>query len=81
MAEAKKHLEESLLTTDYEGGVQDPQELKRNFINRVRAMRNRLLQLDEMEIDASRYKSMWHQSSDDSIDSGVAGSFKQLSVD
>ncbi|XP_053686839.1 clavesin-1-like [Sabethes cyaneus] len=81
LAEAKKHLQESLLPTDYEGGTQDPQELKQKFINRARGMRNQLLQLDQLEIDATRYKSLWQQSSDISIDSGVAGSFRQLGVD
>uniref|UniRef100_A0A1Q3FSR0 CRAL-TRIO domain-containing protein n=1 Tax=Culex tarsalis TaxID=7177 RepID=A0A1Q3FSR0_CULTA len=81
MEDAAKHLEVSMLTTEYPGGTQDPEELKRNFIKRAQDKRQELLLLDEMEIDASRYKSLWHQTTDGSIESGVAGSFKKLNVD
>ncbi|XP_058464089.1 retinaldehyde-binding protein 1-like [Malaya genurostris] len=81
MMEAKKHLDESLLTTDYEGGIQDPQELKRKLIESVTEKRHQLLQLDGMEIDATKYRSMWHQTSDEDIESGVTGSFRKLTVD
>ncbi|EDS40104.1 conserved hypothetical protein [Culex quinquefasciatus] len=81
MEDAAKHLEVSMLTTDYPGGTQDPEELKRKFIKRAQDKRQELLLLDEMEIDATRYKSLWHQTTDGSIESGVAGSFKKLNVD
>ncbi|XP_055607395.1 retinaldehyde-binding protein 1-like isoform X2 [Uranotaenia lowii] len=81
MEDAKKHLEVKMLTTDYEGGTQDPKELKRAYLEQVRAKREELLLLDQMEIDAERYKSLWHLTTDDSIESGVAGSFRKLNVD
>ncbi|XP_055630081.1 retinaldehyde-binding protein 1-like [Toxorhynchites rutilus septentrionalis] len=81
MGDVRKHLDDSLLTLDYEGGKQDPEQLKNDFIRRAVEKRQELLLLDEMEIDASRYKSLWHQTTDESIESGVAGSFRKLTVD
>ncbi|XP_038121911.1 alpha-tocopherol transfer protein-like [Culex quinquefasciatus] len=80
--DAKKHLELSLLTTDYEGGTQNPDQLTEDFIKCAERKRTQLLLMDEMEIDTSRYQFGGQQNTVVSeIEAGMVGSFKKLNVD
>ncbi|EDS35644.1 conserved hypothetical protein [Culex quinquefasciatus] len=80
--EAKKHLDLSILTTDYEGGSQNPEHLKQDFIKEAEVRRTELLLMDEMGIDISHCRNLEQQNNGLSeIDSGLVGSFKKLNVD
>lgn len=82
MDEAKKHLDLSILTTDYEGGSQNPEHLKQDFIKEAEVRRTELLLMDEMGIDISHCRNLEQQNNGLSeIDSGLVGSFKKLNVD
>ncbi|XP_039451569.1 alpha-tocopherol transfer protein-like isoform X2 [Culex pipiens pallens] len=80
--DAMKHLELSLLTTDYEGGTQNPDQLTEDFIKCAERKRTQLLLMDEMDIDTSRYQFGGQQNTVVSeIEAGMVGSFKKLNVD
>ncbi|XP_039451686.1 retinaldehyde-binding protein 1-like isoform X2 [Culex pipiens pallens] len=80
--DAMKHLELSLLTTDYEGGTQNPDQLTEDFIKCAERKRTQLLLMNEMDIDTSRYQFGGQQKTVVSeIEAGMVGSFKKLNVD
>ncbi|XP_049545487.1 retinaldehyde-binding protein 1-like [Anopheles darlingi] len=65
------------------GGHADPKSLEADFLKHAEERRDVILALDEMEIDARRYSSLWASRSTEEheVEAGVAGSFRKLAVD
>ncbi|EDS40098.1 conserved hypothetical protein [Culex quinquefasciatus] len=90
MIDAKKHLDKSLLPSEY-NGTNDSMELSEAYHKKVFAAQAELALLDQMEIDVTKYSAMWNQNHVASaaggcgkaseIDSGMVGSFRKLNID
>ncbi|XP_065082762.1 clavesin-2-like [Ochlerotatus camptorhynchus] len=79
-----KVVAQSLLPKEYDGEV-PINEFKKQLRERLKLQRDRILALDQMVVDQSRFASLWKDShavgdgQDDSF--GVVGSFRKLNVD
>lgn len=83
MLESKKYFDQTLWPKQY-GGVHDTTECAKNLRDMFEEKREKILALDDMEIDIEHYKSLWGQSNanpDSDIDGGIAGCFRKLNVD
>ncbi|XP_058464906.1 alpha-tocopherol transfer protein-like [Malaya genurostris] len=87
LRDAKKHLDKSLLPVEYDG-TNCSVELSTGFYTQVYDSHEELTLLDQMEIDVSKYTTLWNQNHPASgcgkaseIESGMVGSFRKLNID
>ncbi|EDS26696.1 conserved hypothetical protein [Culex quinquefasciatus] len=77
MIDAKKHLDKSLLPSEY-NGTNDSMELSEAYHKKVFAAQAELALLDQMEIDVTKYSAMWNQNH---VTSAAGGCGKASEID
>lgn len=81
--DARKLMPQSMWPESF-GGTVNVDTLNARMRKQLEGLREWLLSLDEMEIDTSRYATLWGKNESDAgaeIDSGMVGSFRKLNVD
>ncbi|KXJ75161.1 hypothetical protein RP20_CCG012215 [Aedes albopictus] len=81
--ESKKYFDQTLWPKQY-GGPHDTTEKAKELEQLLEEKRDRILALDDLEIDIEHYKSLWgqaNQNPNSDIDGGIAGCFRKLNVD